>query len=358
MQPENPHNEAITLNPSTGDRTALLAGIAPWDHPGSNWNRAAMHPAPVDPFCARTEWQLSFHEAMAPHRPLIVREVPGSVVALAEERHPGVGRIFMPVEAGWLFGCPLLGPDAVDLLEELLAEHEPAAGARAPVFVISGLAPEGELIRQLGSRLGPRFNSKHHVVATLCSASLDGGLDGFLSRRSARHRQNLRKQLRRATRAGVSFERHAPADAAEARQIYARMLAVEEQSWKGIGECGMTVGRSRRYYDCMMRRLAASASGRVIFARHAERDIGYIFGGLAGRVYRGQQFSYADDWATYSIGNLLQLEQIRWLCEEHMARYDMGPMMDYKRHWTEEQRVVETWVFQRRLLLGSTGAGH
>jgi len=45
---------------------------------------------------------------------------------------------------------------------------------------------------------------------------------------------------------------------------------------------------------------------------------------------------------------LLQLEQIRWLCEEQMERYDMGPMMEYKQHWTEQRRVVETWVLQRK----------
>jgi len=348
LQSDNPHIAAIAAQRAAAAHKGLLASIAPWDHPNSNWNRAAMHPAPVDPFCARTEWQLSFHEAMAPHRPLVVREVPGSLVAFAEERDPLFDRVFVPVEAHWLFGCPLLGPDAVELLEDLLAEHEPVPRAPAPPFVISGLAPGGELIGKLGSRLGAHFNLWRHDGTALCSASLEGGLDGFLSRRSAWHRKSVGKQQRRAARAGVGFERHAPADAAEARQIYARMLAVEEASWKGIGECGMTVGRARRYYDCMLRRLSASASGRVIFARHAERDIGFIFGGLAGRVYRGQQFSYADDWAAYSIGNLLQLEQIRWLCEEQMERYDMGPMMEYKTHWTEERRVVETWVLQRK----------
>ena len=52
-------------------------------------------------------------------------------------------------------------------------------------------------------------------------------------------------------------------------------------------------------------------------------------------MYRGQQFSFVDTWRSESIGNLLQLEQLRWLCEEGVPRYDMGPMMDYKRSWTE-----------------------
>ena len=131
-------------------------------------------------------------------------------------------------------------------------------------------------------------------------------------------------------------------------QAYARMLAVEETSWKGIEQCGMTVEPSRAYYACMLRRLAASGTGRVMFARHGERDIGYIFGGLAGRVYRGQQFSYAQDWKSYSIGNLLQAELIKWLCEDHIHRYDMGPVMDYKKHWAENNYPITGVVLQHK----------
>ena len=126
------------------------------------------------------------------------------------------------------------------------------------------------------------------------------------------------------------------------------MLAVEETSWKGIEQCGMTVEPSRAYYARMLRRLAASGTGRVMFARHGERDIGYIFGGLAGPVYRGQQFSYAQDWKSYSIGNLLQAELIKWLCEDHIHRYDMGPVMDYKKHWAENNYPITGVVLQHK----------
>jgi len=319
-----------------------------WDYPDSNWNLAASQSPQVDPFCCRTEWQLSFHEAMGPDRQLLVREAPGSLVAFAEQKRPDGAVVFTPVESHWLFGCPLLGPDAIALLEQLAGEHEPQAGMPAPLFVISGLIPRGELFQKMYRRLAPRFDFFEHRDDVLCSASLAGGLDGFLSRRSAKHRRGLAKQARRATREGVTFERHAPTDTADAAAVYARMLAVEESSWKGIGECGMSTGLSRSYYDCMMRRLSASGRGRVIFARHAERDIGYIFGSRAGEHYRGQQFSYADDWKAYSIGNLLQVEQIKWLCEEQVLSYDMGPMMDYKRHWTEQRLPIKTVIMRSR----------
>lgn len=320
------------------------------DHPDSNWNRAVSQTAQADPFCCRTEWQLSFHEAMQPGRKLVVRETPGSVIAFAENRHPYLGLLFEPIESGWMFGCPVLGPGAVDLLEDLVSEIESKStrGRVRPVIVISGLRPRGKLQREITGRFSRRFNFQPAGSSVLCNASLTGGFDGYLSRRSSSLRRGLRKQARRAGMSGVTFERQVPTSRAGAAEIYARMLAVEASSWKGLGNCGMAEQPSRDYYACMLRRLAVSGNGRVIFARHDERDIGFIFGGLAGKVYRGQQFSYAVDWQAASIGNLMQLEQVRWLCEEGATRYDMGPLMDYKRHWTENKAVVETRVLMRK----------
>ena len=73
---------------------------------------------------------------------------------------------------------------------------------------------------------------------------------------------------------------------------------------------------------------------------------------MARNVYRGQQFSYDDEWDRYSIGNLLQIEQIKWLCEEGATRYDMGPLLDagmgYKSHWTEKRFRIETWLLEKK----------
>ena len=102
----------------------------------------------------------------------------------------------------------------------------------------------------------------------------------------------------------------------------------------------------------MMARLATARAGRILFARHEDKDIGFIFGGMAGRIYRDQQFSYAEKWKRHSIGNLMQMEQIKWLCEEDARRYDMGPLvgpkMGYKSHWTEKRIKFQTWVLVRR----------
>ena len=50
--------------------------------------------------------------------------------------------------------------------------------------------------------------------------------------------------------------------------------------------------------------------------------------------------------------SLLQVEQIRWLCEEGAVRYDMGTAsgepMAYKLHWTEAHPTSQTWFLQPR----------
>ena len=316
------------------------------DHPDSAWNRAAASTEQADPFCCRTEWQLAFHETFAPQRPLVLRQRGPDLLAFAEVAVPSLGVLLEPVESNWLFGTPLLGRGAIDLLGELLAER--AAAGEPPNVVLSGILARDARRKPLLATLQRHGTVRLAHRETLCTASLDGGLDGWLSRRTGRFRRALRAAERRAADRGVRFERHVPRTAAEADAVYDRMLAVERRSWKGIGRCGMAEPPSREFYRAMLRRLAVSGAGRVAFARCGEADIGFVFGGMAGDVYRGQQFSFADDWSAASIGNLLQFEQLRWLGEERGARYDMGPAMDYKRHWTEGCTVVEAWRLQPR----------
>jgi hypothetical protein len=323
------------------------------------WNRAAAATEQGDPFCCRTEWQLSFNTAFHPGRPLRFGQGDDSVVAFAESRHPMLGLVLEPVESHWCFGCPLLGAHALETLDAFLREW-PATGPDAPSVLLSGLLPDSALLRRLTAKFGSRYEIvQPDEPQVMCCASLEGGLDGFLSRRSSKLRRRLRQAARHAREAGVTYERHSPRSAADSEATYARMLAVEGASWKGIGRCGMTEPPAREFYAAMLRRLAPSGAARVMFARHGEEDIGFIFGGLAGSIYRGQQFSYAEGWRSFTVGSLLQVEQVTWLCEEGATRYDMGPLMDYKRHWTEAEIRIELRLLRpaRRLPTAAIGPG-
>lgn len=313
------------------------------------WRQLALRTQQADPFCSGPLWQLSFHAAMSPRRPLYIRTDGEAVLAFAGQPLSDGTVALTPIESHWLFGACLLGRAAPALLEAWLGE----SGTRAfSKILISGIRPGGRRAVHLLRRLEKDFHVLHFADGLQCAASLRDGLEGFLSRRSANHRQKLGKAMRRARQAGIVFERHAPQSDEEAALLYARMLAVEKASWKGIAACGMTEQPARQLYAVLIRNLARQGLARIMFARHEDTDIGFIFGGKAGNIYRGQQFSYREVWKRWGIGNLLQVEQVRWLCEEGARRYDMGPLdggpMRYKEHWTEKRLPIQSWLLLRR----------
>lgn len=323
-----------------------FAGLLPlWEHLAATTGQA-------DPFCCAPAWQLSFRETVTPGKRLFFHAEPGGLAVFTEFMAEGQRVFLAPPESGWLFGCPLLGPGAGDALAASLAAFDAAYPDAVPHLILSGIQPRGALAAMLLHRFGEAYAFFRHGSSVQCAASLAGGLDGYLSRRSANHRAKLKKAARKAQDAGVSFTREHPATPAEASALYARMQAVEARSWKGLSQCGMGEAPAREFYAELIQKLAAAGKLRAIMAQRDGRDIGFIFGGLCGSTYRGQQFSYAAEEQRLSLGNLLQLKTLDWLCEEGIGRYDMGPVtgprMEYKRHWTEENHEIQTWLMVKK----------
>jgi hypothetical protein len=318
----------------------------------SNWAKLAERTNQADPFCCTPTWQLSYHEAFSPSRRLYIKEGNNGIIAFTEKVFQS-GEVYLtPIEPLWLFGNPLLGDDSIELLCEALSDFETTCKPCFPKIAISGIRPRGVLYSRLNTVFGAKFTLAHHSSGIQCAASLAGGLDGYLSRRSGEHRHKLKIILKRSVDKNICFERVTPSPALDHESIYSRMLTVERTSWKGINQCGMTEEPAKSFYGIMLKWLIISNSARVIFAKHEDKDIGFIFGGMSADIYRGQQFSFDEQWKEYSIGNLLQLEQIKWLCETNARRYDMGPLlgprMGYKTHWTEKKFNMETWVLGKK----------
>ena len=319
-------------------------GTGAFEQPNSLLNQLASHSAPADPLCSRSEWLFSFHEAFTPQKQVVLRSNDTSVLAFSSWEHPVVGALLEPLEAHWFFSAPLMGPDCVDLLEALL--QEPQQRAQKPFLAISGLQVDGALLKKLLRRIGPEHEVGSLEPIIFRSASLEGGPDGFLSRRSGKFRKNLRQADQRGRALGITFERCLPRSDEEAQQAYNRMLAIEAQSWKGQENCGIGEEPYSTFYGLVYGRMCRNGAARAIFAQQDGRDIGFVMGGVDGVHYRGQQFSYVLDWAAHSVGNLLQWAQIQWLCEEGIARYDMGSVLEYKLHWTEQELRSHTLIWR------------
>lgn len=316
------------------------------------WSDAAALSGQLDPFSCTPAWQMAFHDAFAPHRRLLITEEEGSVLAFAEHRYPSGVVCLTPVESHWLSCAPLMGEHGIELFLRFLKVCAVEYRPYFPTIVLSALPDFPPFFRSLDQAISNVFRFDLYHSSEQRSASLSGGMDGYLSRRSGNFRCKMKKARRRALEKGVSFERFSPVTIEDADIVYNRMIAVEEKSWKGLGHCGMTETPSREFYHTMIQRMALYGASRVMFATCEGKDIGFIFGGMAGNVYRGQQFSFDSSWKAYSIGDLLQLEQIAWLSEEEADRYDMGmsddPRMAYKRHWAEGIQTFQTWLMRPR----------
>lgn len=296
------------------------------------WTQAALDQ--FDPFCSLPTWQLAFHEVFSPKRRLFVEHSSGSVLCFAEKIISPSEIYLTPIESHWFFGCPLLGRNAVELfgkaMERITKEYAP----HFPKILISGIAPDSLLKKRLLFMFANNFDIYLHYELLQCAASLSGGVDDFLSRRSANFRNKLKKSCKRALSSCIEFERVIPTSPEEASSIYSRMLNVEYASWKSKYD-NLPI---EEFYAAVIHRLSMQSAARVIMARCDDKDIGFIFGGLAGNIYRGLQCSYDKEWKDFSIGNILHFEQIKWLSEENINRYDMGeikPHMSYKELWTE-----------------------
>jgi CelD/BcsL family acetyltransferase involved in cellulose biosynthesis len=298
----------------------------------------------IDRFCSTAAWILAASAALMPPRlPFSFRGASGYFAAMRGV-HPAGFPYVEPVELAWGLAAPLVGRDPEALAEEVAAVL--AERREWQIAILSGLTAGGPQRRALERAAPPRWERRRGTPTIRHIASLEGGVDGFLARRSRELRKSIRKGLRAAAAAGVTFEA-ARVDAPAAEALYERIQGVEARSWKAREGVGIAGGPMHAFYRRMLPRLCAHGQQRTLFARLGDRDVGYILGAVFEGEYRGLQFSYDDDHARLGLGGLLQFHQVSALCEEGVARYDLGTEMDYKRRWAEEVMETEMLVLVR-----------
>jgi hypothetical protein len=247
----------------------------------------------------------------------------------------------VPLEFAWRLACPFVGADpsaAVDLLGAAVESPESAVDA----LVLSGFVAEGPAfssLRRFAQAAGWSFDTLE--LDGRYVADLSGGVDAFMGRRSAGFRANTRRERRLAARDGVTYEALSIFDSdASLMSAWTRIQAIERRSWKGREGHGIDADPMRGFYRDMTRRLARRGALRVVFARRADQDIAYVFGGVFAGTYRGLQVSFDDAFRPLAPGVLVHLEMIERLCAEGVIAYDLGSEMPYKARWGE--RGVET----------------
>lgn len=292
----------------------------------------------IDHFCSSSTWILPAHSAFHADDEVIAARLGDGFLALTRGQAPGLGPFLAPLEAMWGLACPLVGARPTPLARAAADLVSTLSDWR--LLWLSGLLRDGPLFTSLARALS-RYELRLGPITQRFRASLDGGFDGWLGRRSPLFRKRLRASLRLAER-DLDFEwLTAPVSSrTEAQSLFSRIHAVETRSWKGLDGTGFVAGDMRRFYELMVPELAAAGRLRVLFARQDGQDVGVCFGGVLAHAYRGLQNSFDDRFRDRSLGNVLQAETIRRLCDEAITTYDLGSGMDYKARWAEE--IFET----------------
>ena len=349
------------------------------------WDTRVPSTSGIDPWCTRMAWQLSVHGAFGTRSisstesdetvPYVA--APPSLRTSADECSPDEGLFvatpdwsmalrkqqfdsaagLVPLDAVWGFASPFVltnghaEPFAIqrwanEMGEVLLDEPD------WELAFLTGLEPgsplDDALIRVLSNQV--RLVAGDPTIR--CVVSLVGGADAFLNRRSRSFCRNLRQATARANAAGLTIE-SVDVGGCSGAEVIARLVAIETQSWKGEEDSGITSPDMAMLYTGLIDRLGeveqSSSNGiRLSVARLDNTDVGFILGGVIDGRYRGFQLSYIQSVRTLSVGNLLQLHEVRRLCQEGIHTYDLGMDMEYKRAWSDSVFTTRPIIAVRR----------
>lgn len=326
--------ESITLDELAADAAQLDASAAATDG--------------IDTYCSSAAWVLSAAGTLTPEPVPWLRRSAAGFVTCQRAVHPDGFPFLAPMELMWGLQAPLVGPDPEALALDAASALRDDLDWR--VLLWPGIAERSPLVPALRRSLPKAWRMRLGPATVRHVAVVGDGRDAYLRRRSRNFVRAMRRAERDATAAGVTFELVTHAAPAAAGAVFDRLIAVEDRSWKAREGVGLRDGLFREFYRRMVAYLAPRGRLRLVFARHAERDIAYCLGAVFAGGYRGLQFAYDDDHAAWSLGSLCQLFQIEQLAREPspVLSYDLGTDMDYKRRWADD-------VFETRLLVVDRG---
>jgi hypothetical protein len=318
-------------------------GLAEFRDQAELFDRALLLTPGIDQFCSSSDWILPAAAGLMPPREPWIHAADGHYWAFMRgETAEGIGYL-EALENMWGLACPTIGSSAEELADGV-AQLCKAPSSAWSVMALSGLAAGSDLFLQLIADLAEQYRLGLGPTTSRLIVDLEEGVDAFLSRRSKQFRRSLERSERDARARGISI---VDASTQEPISLFQRILDVEFRGWKGQSEVGIGEGGMRDFYEQMLPRLHRRGAQRVLFAQHEGRDVAYIFGGLLEGNYRGLQFSFDDAYRKFGLGNLLQLEQIRRLCDESILAYDLGTHMDYKLRWADRHHETVTLLLMR-----------
>ena len=295
-------------------------------------------------FCSGSAWQLAAHghlrESAGGNRREWIVERDGAWLLFAESERRG---LYLPFEAAWMFGAPLVGE--VEAAKALLVEAAAAETSRVgnpAAYFIGGLVVGGAMHAALRSLETRSRVCRDYPGTGVMRIDLEDGLEAWLGRRSRKFRRTLRESSKEVPGLEIlDLSRENPAD------LFERLLAIQRRTykWRDGTDIFQFPGYAA-FYRQLLADLHGTGGLRVLVARRDGLDLAHLFGGVMGFVFRGLQMSYVEEARDLALGNRLQFENLRRCAAEGILTYDLGMHAPYKERWADraEPRVGVLWV--------------
>ena len=297
----------------------------------------------VDAFCSSSAWSESARRAFMPNAPLVVYEHDGAMAVFAQERMPDGQTMLLPLDATWTLGCPLASAHPqrnIDGLIGRIADDYP----HVDFIMLSGMRPTSAIYRvSYNALLKRNLAAVNFKPADRCIATIYDGVEAWFARRSSKFRASVRRALRDAESANIRFETLDPASiTADVMQDF---YHVERRSWKGLSGTGIAEKGMATFCQSLLEATAPRGQTRVILAYEGNECVGFIFGAVFQKRYRGVQMSVDHRFRNIGLGNVLQIKMIEALADEGVLAYDLGSAMPYKMRWADiRDRTVSVLV--------------
>ena len=305
----------------------------------SSWDDMVETTAGIDHWSTGSDWAFSTHETWGTGPEVILND--------SDLGWAGFGRLssdgadcLIGLDPVWAYACPFVGPDARALVKK--AADDLALIPGWDVLFLTGLIPDGPMFDAVVGGFGRRHQLFRGPDATRCVIDLSNGLDQWWNGQSEKFRRNIRRASRLAEgRVFIEI-----CDNTEPSLLIERLLAIENQSWKGLEGSGIVEPSSTEGYRRIVDRLTPGRV-RAAVAVSDGVDVGYILGGVRDSTYRGLQLSYIEQYAHLSIGHLLQHHELNRIAAQGLTKYDLGMEMEYKARWTSHTESTATVVVRR-----------
>lgn len=183
------------------------------------------------------------------------------------------------------------------------------------------------------------------IVETDCAyVPIDGNWELYWRGRSRKLRKNVGWALNKSARLGISLRETTETSG---NSLLATFLELHRERWQGRGGSKYQEFGQQRYLADLTSALEASGMLYVAYLTKNDEAIAVAICARVGRKIHYLYPTFDPEYANISPGRLLLYHILNYAFSSEIDEVDLGPMVQYKREWTDASRSLVRAMLHR-----------